>query len=177
MLKSARCLQITGSSLVKAQIKLAFKTADAKPVLAIRSFQVAQKKATRQFKQIESVLRTINAQGKVRARNSHVCVFHWRFAVSSLAFTRQQQVSLSHRCSDMEKLVPHLMGVSPAVIENVIFCHQEDSNWPLSDSKTLKQRFDDIFAATRYTKALEVIRKLKVEKKKEITCVEDFLPI
>ena len=43
---------------------------------------------------------------------------------------------------------------------------QEDSNWPLEDSKTLKTKFDDIFAATRYTKAVDVIRKLISEKKK-----------
>ena len=58
-------VQIIGASLVKAQIKLAFKTADGKPVLAIRSFQLAQKKATRQYKAVESVLRTINSAGKV----------------------------------------------------------------------------------------------------------------
>jgi DNA repair protein RAD50 len=49
----------------------------------------------------------------------------------------------------MDKEVPELMGVSKAIIENVIFCHQEDSNWPLSDSSTLKKKFDDIFAATK----------------------------
>ena len=68
-------------------------------------------------------------------------------------------------------------------MENVIFCHQEDSNWPLSDSKTLKLKFDDIFAATRYcfdsswhrsmsqnavvrsyTKALESIRKYRKDR-------------
>lgn len=39
-----------------------------------------------------------------------------------------------------------------AILENVIFVHQEDSNWPLSDGQTLKKKFDDIFAATKYTK-------------------------
>jgi len=38
------------------------------------------------------------------------------------------------------------------ILENVIFVHQEDSNWPLSDGQTLKKKFDDIFAATKYTK-------------------------
>jgi DNA repair protein RAD50 len=72
----------------------------------------------------------------------------------------------------MEKLVPQLMGVSTAVLENVIFCHQEDSLWPLSDGKTLKTKFDDIFAATRYTKALENIAKLRKEKAQEIKIME-----
>ena len=44
------------------------------------------------------------------------------------------------------------------------YSHQEDSFWPLSDSKTLKLKFDDLFAATRYTKALDAIKKLKKDK-------------
>ncbi len=42
-----------------------------------------------------------------------------------------------------------------------IFCHQEESNWPLGDPATLKKKFDDIFASTRYTKALDVLKKQK----------------
>lgn len=34
----------------------------------------------------------------------------------------------------------------------MIFVHQEDSNWPLAEGQVLKKRFDDIFAATKYTK-------------------------
>ena len=44
---------------------------------------------------------------------------------------------------------------------------QEDSCWPLSDDATLKKKFDDIFAATQYTKALEEIRKFKNQKKQD----------
>ena len=39
-----------------------------------------------------------------------------------------------------------------AILENVIFVHQEDSNWPLAEGQVLKKKFDDIFAATKYTK-------------------------
>lgn len=56
------------------------------------------------------------------------------------------------------------MGVSKPILENVIFCHQEDSNWPLGDPATLKKKFDEIFAATRYTKALEAIKKERKEQ-------------
>lgn len=86
----------------------------------------------------------------------------------------------------VRRMVPQLMGVSKAVLENVIFVHQEDSNWPLAEgqvggwdpaqtclspsppslhstqhntttplsvsSQVLKKKFDDIFAATKYTK-------------------------
>ena len=50
------------------------------------------------------------------------------------------------------RIVPQLMGVSKAVLENVIFVHQEESNWPLAEGQVLKKKFDDIFAATKYTK-------------------------
>ena len=75
-----------------------------------------------------------------------------------------QKVSQSYRCADLDKEIPELMGVSKPILENVIFCHQEDSNWPLSESTTLKKKFDEIFAATRYTKALEAIKKEKKEQ-------------
>jgi DNA repair exonuclease SbcCD ATPase subunit len=51
----------------------------------------------------------------------------------------------------LNKEIPELMGVSIPILENVIFCHQEESNWPLSEPAALKKKFDDIFAATRYS--------------------------
>ena len=49
----------------------------------------------------------------------------------------------------MDSEIPALLGVSKAVLENVIFCHQEDSYWPLAEPAALKKKFDDIFEATR----------------------------
>ncbi len=80
-------------------------------------------------------------------------------------------MSQSFRCADLDKEIPELMGVSQPILENVIFCHQEDSNWPLADSSTLKKKFDDIFAATRYTKALEVIKK---ERKEQTAVIKEL---
>ena len=51
----------------------------------------------------------------------------------------------------MDAEIPQLLGVSKAVLENVIFCHQEDSYWPLAEPAALKKKFDDIFEATRLT--------------------------
>lgn len=61
-----------------------------------------------------------------------------------------QKVCLSYRCADMDREIPALMGVSKAILENVIFVHQDEANWPLQDPSTLKKKFDDIFSATRY---------------------------
>ncbi|KAM1350456.1 hypothetical protein COP2_004578 [Malus domestica] len=56
--------------------------------------------------------------------------------------------------------IPALMGVSRAILENVIFMHQDEANWPLQDPSALRKKFDDIFSATRYTKALEISDRL-----------------
>lgn len=133
---------------VKAQIRMLFRTGGAAPrdreICAIRSFQLTNRRVggriRPQYKALESVLRTMAEDGS--------------------------KASLSHRCADMDTQIPELMGVSRAVLENVIFCHQEDSSWPLQDAAAVKKRFDDIFGATRYTKALQNIKELQREWQK-----------
>eukprot|EP00954_Amorphochlora_amoebiformis_P025217 1371598-Amorphochlora_amoeboformis.AAC.1 len=144
--------KITGIPVVKGKIMLGFQTADAKTFVATRAFQLTQKsKQKQEYKQIDSVLRTKNELGEEKA--------------------------VSHRCTDMDKQVPLLMGVSRAVLENVIFCHQEDSNWPLSDSRSLKKKFDDIFAATRWTQAQDEIYKIRRQKASEVRKMEAELGV
>lgn len=135
--------KVAGETETKAQIKLRFKTAAGKDVVCIRSFQLTQKASKMEYKAIESVLQTINPN-------------------------TGEKVCLSYRCADMDREIPALMGVSKAILENVIFVHQDEANWPLQDPSTLKKKFDDIFSATRYTKALEVIKKLHKEQAQEI---------
>ncbi|KAI7751947.1 hypothetical protein M8C21_008269, partial [Ambrosia artemisiifolia] len=135
--------KVAGETETKAQIKLRFKTAAGKDVVCIRSFQLTQKASKMEYKAIESVLQTINPH-------------------------TGEKVCLSYRCADMDREIPALMGVSKAILENVIFVHQDEANWPLQDSSTLKKKFDDIFSATKYTKALEVIKKLHKDQAQEI---------
>ncbi|KVH90979.1 DNA repair protein Rad50 [Cynara cardunculus var. scolymus] len=135
--------KVAGETETKAQIKLRFKTAAGKEVVCIRSFQLTQKASKMEYKAIESVLQTINPHSG-------------------------EKVCLSYRCADMDREIPALMGVSKAILENVIFVHQDEANWPLQDSSTLKKKFDDIFSATRYTKALEIIKKLHKDQAQEI---------
>ena len=72
------------------------------------------------------------------------------------------------KCAEIDKLIPEFMGVSQAVLQNVIFCHQEESNWILGEPKVLKDKFDAIFASTRYSKALEQVKKTQAELKLEL---------
>ncbi|PPS05824.1 hypothetical protein GOBAR_AA14813 [Gossypium barbadense] len=135
--------KVAGETETKGQIKLRFKTAAGKDVVCIRSFQLTQKASKMEYKAIESVLQTLNPH-------------------------TGEKVCLSYRCADMDREIPALMGVSKAILENVIFVHQDEANWPLQDPSTLKKKFDDIFSATRYTKALEVIKKLHKDQAQEI---------
>ncbi|MCO5593574.1 hypothetical protein L7F22_047589 [Adiantum nelumboides] len=116
--------KVAGETEVKGQIKLRFKTAAGKDVVCIRSFQLTQKGTKLEYKAIESVLQTIDPLSG-------------------------EKVCLSYRCADMDREVPALMGVSKAILENVIFVHQDEANWPLADGATLKKKFDDIFSATK----------------------------
>lgn len=60
------------------------------------------------------------------------------------------------------------MGVSKAILNNVIFCHQEDSCWPLDEGKKLKEKFDAIFGTTEYNKAIDKIIKFRKEYQSQL---------
>ncbi|CAD7012324.1 unnamed protein product [Ceratitis capitata] len=60
------------------------------------------------------------------------------------------------------------MGVSKAIINNVLFCHQEDSNWPLDESKKLKDKFDAIFEEVDKLKVKEADLRLLAHLKQEM---------
>jgi ATPase involved in DNA repair len=66
----------------------------------------------------------------------------------------------------MDRQIPELLGVSQAVLDNVIFCHQEESLWPFGDTAKLKSIFDELFDTTSYTNLLENLKKIKKEYKK-----------
>ena len=60
------------------------------------------------------------------------------------------EAMVDETCVEMQVVVPRLLGVTKAVIENVIFCHQEESTWPFGENKKLKEIFDDLFNTTWY---------------------------
>ncbi len=51
---------------------------------------------------------------------------------------------------EISKIMPQLLGVSKAVLDYVIFCHQEENLWPFGDNTTLKNIFDELFDTTKY---------------------------
>ncbi|XP_070495157.1 DNA repair protein RAD50 [Chironomus tepperi] len=68
---------------------------------------------------------------------------------------------ISGRVDDINNHMCESMGVSKAILNNVIFCHQEDSNWPLDEGKKLKEKFDAIFGTTEYNNAINKIGKIR----------------
>lgn len=105
---------------------------------AVRSLQSSVKKLRCEFKTLECLISTIDP-------------------------ATNQPSSSSNRVADMDVEMASLLGVSRSILENVIFCHQEDSSWPLSEPSSLKKKFDEIFSATNYTKALALLKDVKKE--------------
>uniref|UniRef100_A0AAR2IUF3 Rad50/SbcC-type AAA domain-containing protein n=1 Tax=Pygocentrus nattereri TaxID=42514 RepID=A0AAR2IUF3_PYGNA len=122
---------------VRAQIRLQFKDVNGEPVAVQRSMLSTQKGKKAEFKTLEGVITRIK---------------------------HGEKVSLSSKCAEIDREMISALGVSKAVLNHVIFCHQEESNWPLSEGKALKQKFDEIFSATRYIKVLETLRQLRLKQ-------------
>ncbi|XP_048850843.1 DNA repair protein RAD50 [Brienomyrus brachyistius] len=122
---------------VRAQIRLQLRDVNGEPLAVQRSMQCTQKGKKTEFKTLEGVI---------------------------TRFKHGEKVSLSSKCAEIDREMITALGVSKAVLNNVIFCHQEESNWPLSEGKALKQKFDEIFSATRYIKVLETLRQLRLKQ-------------
>jgi len=120
--------------------------------VVIRSLQLTQKKGSSTFKTLDGVIKSTDP-------------------------ATNKKSSMSHKCGELDKQVPFLMGVSKAIMENVIFCHQEESSWPLGDPASLKKKFDDIFESSRYSKALESIRKTRLEYVSHCVCTAKRIKI
>jgi len=52
-----------------------------------------------------------------------------------------------------------MLGISKAILDNIVFCHQDESLWPFSDNNTLKGIFDELFDTKRFTKAVENMKE------------------
>ncbi|KAF1751673.1 hypothetical protein GCK72_018227 [Caenorhabditis remanei] len=76
--------------------------------------------------------------------------------------------TLNSKVCDFNKAILHHLGVPRAIFKYVIFCHQEESTWPLSEPKELKKRFDEIFQLTKFVKAQERMKKIVSDFGKEL---------
>ena len=108
-------------------------------MVATRSLQLTVLKATRKQKTLEGQL---------------------------LMIKDGERTAISSRVAELDQILPQYLGVSRAILDWVIFCHQDDGLWPMSEPMALKKRFDAIFEAVKYSKAIDnikVLRKAQVE--------------
>lgn len=124
-----------------AQVKLSFKATNGAKMVSTRSLQLTVKKATRSVKSLEGQL---------------------------MVLKEGERIAISSRVAELDNLMPQYLGVSKAILESVIFCHQDDSLWPMSEPGTLKKKFDEIFEAQKYTKAIDNIKVLRKQQNEEL---------
>ena len=110
-------------------------------MVAIRNLQLTVKKASRSQKTLEGNL--------VMVKNG-------------------ERTSVSSRVAELDTMLPQYLGVSKAILDSVIFCHQDESLWPMSEPSVLKKRFDEIFEALKYTKAIDNIKALRKKQNEQL---------
>jgi DNA repair protein RAD50 len=133
--------QILHKGVVKGQIKLQFKDSAGKTVTAVRSSEITMKAGGK------TSMKTLDSTISRKAGDDE-----------------SSRVDMSCRAKEMARLIPEYLGVPGPILENVVFCHQEDSTWPMQDGAALKTKFDEIFGTSKYTKAMDSVKA----KKKEI---------
>lgn len=141
---------IANRNIVHGQIKLAFKSVNDKSMIVTRSMQLSKRRgrggaSTLTFKTLEGQLSAINKGVKA---------------------------AISSKNAELDTQVPIYLGASKAILDYVIFCHQDDSLWPLSEASVLKKRFDDIFEALKYTKVLDNLKNVRKEMATNIKLIE-----
>lgn len=82
-----------GHSIVKANVKLRFTNKAGKTMVVVRSMELTQKKTTLSFKQLDGTVRLTDDNG-----------------------VRQ---SMSHKCSELDRQIPMMLGVSKAIVSTL----------------------------------------------------------
>jgi DNA repair protein RAD50 len=93
---------------------------------------------------------------------------------ATITYEGAQKEDVHKRVEQVNNEMSCAMGVSKAILNNVIFCHQEDSNWPLDEGKKLKEKFDAIFGTTEYNKGIAKIIKIrKIHQDEQKLCIQE----
>ncbi|TKA73689.1 hypothetical protein B0A49_04328 [Cryomyces minteri] len=133
--------KLCGEKEVLAQVKLSFKSTSGAKMVATRSLQLTVKKTVRSQKTLEGQL---------------------------LMLKDGERTAISSRVAELDQIMPQYLGVSRAILDSVIFCHQDESLWPMSEPSVLKKKFDEIFEALKYTKAIDNIKVLRKKQNEEL---------
>lgn len=96
----------------KARLKLNFRDSGGNGVQVHKNMCVTQKSKKLEFRTLETIITRYDNNGKPKS-------------------------TITSKCINTDAEVINALGVSKAILEHVIFCHQEDSNWPLSKLKKI----------------------------------------
>ncbi|KAI1338753.1 hypothetical protein F5Y15DRAFT_385177 [Xylariaceae sp. FL0016] len=135
--------KLLGEREVRAQVKLRISAPSKTSYTITRSLQLEVKRTTRSMKTLGGTWLVKRAGDAPESSNN-------------------TQIDLNQIC-------PQSLGVSRAILDAVIFCHQDESLWPMSEPSALKKRFDEIFEAEKYTKAIDSIKVLRKKKGDDLT--------
>lgn len=139
--------KVNRSTEVLGQVKLKIVNAKDKQLEVTRSMKVtALAKKKTKFQTLDSFLSTVDESGKTK--------------------------DVSSRCADLDILMHEELGVSKAILNSVVFCHQEDSSWPLDEGKKVKERFDEIFDADKYSDCLDRLKKIRKDYAQNLKLLE-----
>jgi DNA repair protein RAD50 len=122
---------------VKAHVRLSFRNSAGQMMTCARTLQLTLRKDKSEMKTLESTLYVQDEYGMLK--------------------------SAGGRCADIDAEIPRHLGVNPSVLDSIIFCHQEESTWPLGEPAAVKKKLDDIFASTPYSKALDMLKSSRRE--------------
>jgi DNA repair protein RAD50 len=168
--------RIRSMTETNAKIRLQFTNVRGEEYLVSRHFLLKMSRSGKpEFKTVDQTLKRNRSRRKRRRRRRADGEDDGDEGQDEEDEDDRRGNSTSHRCAELNALLPDLMRVTKPILNSVIFVHQEDSLWPLGDPKQLKERFDDIFSATRYTKALESIRKFQKGQATELRVVNSEL--
>ncbi|KAL9600460.1 MAG: hypothetical protein Q9179_003206 [Wetmoreana sp. 5 TL-2023] len=134
--------KLAGEKEVLAQAKLQFKDPSGAKMVVTRNVSV-----------------TLQKTGKPKQKS---------LEGSLLKISNGERLVISSRQAELDRFVPQYLGVSKAVLDNVVFCHQDESLWPMSEPGILKKKFDEIFEALKYTKAIDSIKDLRKHYMQEL---------
>lgn len=141
---------IASRSSVTAQVKLAFLNASGKSMITTRTMQLTKKKTRSGVS--SNTFKTLDGQLAVMEKG--------------------QKTTMSTKNAELDTSIPIYLGATRAILDYVIFCHQDDSLWPLSEASVLKKRFDDIFEALKFTKVLDNLKVIKKDMVTDIKLIE-----
>ena len=129
-----------------AQVKLQFRNAIGDKLVITRSMTVTVSKTSVSQKQVDCNL---------------------------LMWHHGERINVSTKVAELNQVTPEHLGVSPAILEFVIFCHQEESLWPMSEPAPLKKKFDEIFQAQKYTKAIDNLKLMRKARVAELAILKE----